>query len=240
MKKLLVISVFILIVFSGCVNTSRPKLVYPENEQDSLYKKVKVLKDSTYFITAELPIQIDSTSYLIHPIGYTKFNNSKYMSFVSRSRGRGKSYMSRDAGSRIDGSFINLKFQHIDSVEMRTLTDKVIRIHSFEHVHFSHSNRQLLIYEINDIDTNLDTYLNSDDIRALYISEIDGSNFKKLSLDYHEVLEWKIIDATHKLFVKTSEDSNKNGVFDKGDTINYYYVDLWSNSLQIVEYFPLQ
>jgi hypothetical protein len=89
------------------------------------------------------------------------------------------------------------------------------------------------------MDSNKDGKLDSNDIKDLYISTIDGSNFKKLSVEFQEFIDWNVIDSQNRLYFRTIEDINKNGAFDKDDKVHYQYVDLLDKELKVVEYNPI-
>ena len=100
--------------------------------------------------------------------------------------------------------------------------------------------KQLLVYEMEDADTNQDGAINESDIHGLYISALDGTGFQKISPDLQEVIGWNVIHQRGRLYFRTLEDANKNGAFDKSDIVHYFYVDCKVNPLQVHEYFPLQ
>jgi len=88
------------------------------------------------------------------------------------------------------------------------------------------------------MDTNKDGKLDANDIKSLYISEISGNHFMKLSPDFQELIDWNLIEEKNRLYFRTTEDTNKNGDFDKDDTVFYYYVDLLDKEWKINEYKP--
>jgi hypothetical protein len=60
-----------------------------------------------------------------------------------------------------------------------------------------------------DADTNRDGKLDSSDIKSLYLSEISGKRFTKVSMDLQELIDWNLIDS--KAAFRTVEDTNKMG-----------------------------
>ena len=50
--------------------------------------------------------------------------------------------------------------------------------------------------------------------------------------------DWNLIEAKNRLYFRTTEDTNKNGDFDKDDTVFYYFVDLMHKELKLNEYKP--
>jgi hypothetical protein len=89
------------------------------------------------------------------------------------------------------------------------------------------------------MDSNGDTKLDGNDIKNLYISEINGANFTKLSVDLQELIDWNIIESQNRLYFRTIEDINKNGAFDKDDKVHYQFVDLLTKDWKVIEYTPI-
>lgn len=133
-------------------------------------------------------------------------------------------------------------FQHIDSVSLHPLTEVVMQIQTATYLNTiaDKTKKQILVYSVFDEDTNRDSKIDSKDIKSLYISNIDGSNFKKLSEELHEVLDWSVIESQNRLYFRTIEDINKNGAFDKKDNVNYYYLELDKEEWEINSYNPFQ
>ncbi len=205
------------------------------NHKDSI--EVELKKDSSEIEIADLPINIDSTDYLIHPIGNIKEYTSRYSSKSSYA-----SYnVSNQNSYSIGGEFSNIKFQHKDSSKLKPLFDKIVKIKS---VHFlyeikKNTGLEFLVYKVKDIDTNGDLKLNHLDINTLYISKMDGSSLKKLTKHLDQIIDWKTIPELNRLYLKSITDTNKNGDFDKEDKVNYSYVDLTDSELKLIEYHPI-
>ena len=133
--KNLIILVFTTIILTSCENNEKPKVIYPENGK---IETLELKKDSTLIEIADLPIHIDSTKYLIHPIGEYEIYNYRGSSssssgyFSSSSYGSGSFDVSRLNSYEITGNLYNLKFEEIESEKNRLLTEKNIRIKSVE------------------------------------------------------------------------------------------------------------
>ncbi|WP_179348216.1 hypothetical protein [Winogradskyella pacifica] len=208
------------------------------SHDDSITTEIK--KDSSKIEIADLPILIDSTDYLIHPVGNITDYNSRSSSYK-----KGRDYtsysVSRYNNFSISGDFSSLKFQHINSEQLTTLTDDIIEITS---VHFLEDIRQqtglqYLVYTIRDADTNKDAKLDSNDVETLYISHVDGTNLKKLTPNLAQIVDWEVIPKLKRLYFKSISDTNKNGEFYKNDKVNYHYVNLENEDLSIINYNPL-
>ena len=96
-----------------------------------------------------------------------------------------------------------------------------------------------MVYTMFDTDTNRDGKLDSSDIKSLYLSEISGERFTKVSADLEELIDWNLIDSKSRLYFRTVEDTNKNGQFDKNDVVHYNYIDLSNNEWKVSSYEPI-
>ncbi len=238
-SKIIFIALTSLLLFNCQEEKEMPKVTY-ENTSKTEIKAAPV--DSSQIAIADLPIQMEGTNYLIHPIGDFRVYEGRAKSTYGTSNTDKVSYsVSNYNRFELTGFLQNLKFQHIDSTEMRFLTDKKMVINNVSYLNtiFEKSKKQLLIYTIVDMDTNRDKKLDSNDIKALYISEIGGQNFKKLSADMQELIDWNLVESKNRLYFRTIEDTNQNGQFDKNDRINYHFVDLLSADFVIENYNPI-
>jgi hypothetical protein len=198
--------------------------------------------DSLEIQMADLPVNLDSTSYLLHPIGEFQLRDKRGgIVFKSSGYGSNKFTVSNSGGYGITGNLSNILFQHISSEKLTPLTNKNMKIQSASFLWEFHNktNKGILVYEINDSDSNNDGYINSNDIKSLYLSKIDGSGFKKLTQTNNELIQWKFISIKDRLYFKTIKDSNKNGEFEETDKVFYKYVNLDSPDFEIMEYNPI-
>ena len=239
MKYLLILG-FTVILFNSCGNEEKPIVIYPENGQS---ENVELKKDSTLIEISDLPIHIDSTKYLIYPIGEFKMYGagSSKIYFGSTSYYDGSFKISGFNQYEISGNLNNLKFQHIESEDLIPLTDKIIKISSVSFLRdiFNLTKRQYLVYRVWDQDTNRDKKLDNDDIETLYISKIDGTKFAKLTSEYQELIDWSTVKVKNRLYFRSIEDTNKNGEFDESDKIHYQYVNLNNEDWKVMEYQPI-
>ena len=237
MRNILILGILI-IVITSCGKNDKPKVIYPE---DGITKNQELKKDSTLIEIADLPIHIDSTKYLIHPVGEYQIYGPRGSSFSSSSFGSGSFSISGYHGYEISGNLYNLKFEEIESEKTRMLTDKNIRIKSVRFLDeiFDITKEQFLVYRILDKDTNLDKKLNDNDISTLYISNIDGTTFTKLTAEFHELIDWDVLAVKNRLYFRSIEDSNKNGDFDKEDKISYQFIDLSDKEWKVKQYKPI-
>lgn len=239
MKKSGYLFLFVLLVVTACTQKPEPpKVTYKEPTE----AKPEIKIDTTQIKVADLPVLMEGTKYLIHAIGDVRLyenRSSKYGSSKTNSVSYSISNYNR---FELTGYLSNLKFQHIDSVNVKNLTDKVVEIHTVTYLEeiSKKLNRGILVYTMVDSDTNRDRKIDSNDIKTLYISEINGTHFVKLSADLEELIDWNTIEAQNRLYFRTIEDINKNGSFDKNDLMHYYYVDLKNPVWEVVKYNPFE
>lgn len=240
MKKsiLFILAISSLFTIVSCTKKEeeKPKVKY---EEPVAKKEVKV--DSAQIKVADLPVHMEGTKYLIYPIGEMRIYDDSYKSSGS-SRMENVSYaISNYNRYELTGYFENLKFQHIDSTSINVLTDKKVQIQTATYLNVvaARTKKHILVYTLVDSDTNQDGKTDSNDIRSLYISDISGKRFTKLSQDMQELIDWNVIDAQNRLYFRTIEDINKNGAFDKNDLVHYHYADLLSPEWEVATYEPV-
>lgn len=239
-NTLIVIIALSSLLFVACKEeTQKPKVIYDEARSGKVQTK-KV--DSTQIKVADLPVHMDGTKYLIHPIGDIRVYDDSNRSYgTSRTNGSVSYAISNYNRFEITGYFENLKFQHVDSIALRPLTTKKIQIQTATYLNTiaDKYRKQIILYTLVDADTNQDGKVDVNDIKSLYISDAAGKGFKKLSQDVQELIDWNLIDAQGRAYFRTIEDINKNGAFDKNDKVHYHYVNLLSKDWAITDYEPV-
>ena len=223
-------------LFSGCKKdeAEKPKVTYETTSK----AKPEVVNDTNQIEVADLPINMEGTTILIHPIGVITGNKKG----IKSSNESEESFTVSNYGEyQITGYLKNLKFQEIGKDTLRPLTDKRILIETATYLKtFADKTKQeLMVYSLADMDTNKDGKLDSSDIKSLYISTISGRKFTKLSSDFQELIDWKIIESKNILFFRTIEDTNKNGEFDAEDNLQYYFVNLLDKDWKVSAYNPI-
>ena len=242
MKK----AAFIALAFTVALITSckeekpKPKVIY---EDARTAKNQPKKADSTQIKVADLPVLMEGTKYLIHPVGDIRIYDDSNRSYGSSRTNSSVSYaISNYNRFEITGYFQNLKFQHLDSTALRPLTDKKIQIQTATYLNTiaDKTKKQILVYTLVDADTNRDGKVDANDIKSLYISNSSGTGFKKLSGDVQELVDWNVIEAQNRVYFRTIEDINKNGAFDKNDVVHYHYADLMSPEWGVTDYKPVE
>ena len=150
-----ILGLAILFLVSCKKEQTTPKVTY-EDSKSKLETSAKI--DSSSIKIADLPVLMEGTKYLIHPIGDVRVYDD-YKSVYGSSKTNQVSYaISNYNRFELTGYFTNLKFQNIDSTEVRTLTTNRIQIQSvtFLNTFAEKTKKQILVYSFVDNDTNKD------------------------------------------------------------------------------------
>jgi len=233
---------YIAIFLVGTVISCREEVKKPKVSYD-VSNKVSVTKaDSSQIEIADLPIQLEGTDYLIHPVGdlrvYERGSKVRYGSSTVND----VSFTIANLGEyEITGYLQNLKFQKVDSDSIRPLSDKPILILTATYLKpvADKTSNKVMVYTLTDSDTNKDGKIDTSDIKTLYLSDISGENFTKVSADLEELVDWSLIESKNRLYFRTIEDTNQNGQFDKSDVLHYNYIDLASKKWEVKAYKPI-
>lgn len=235
-KVNLILFLSFFLILSCNEKEEKPKVIYEEAP-----KEVVAKKDTTQIRVADLPVFMNGTSYFIHPVGELRIYDIKSKSsYGSLGTGNVSHAVSNYNRFEITGYLDNLYFQHIDSSTTKPLTDKQLIIQSATYLNTvaEKSKKQIMVYTVADMDTNRDSKIDQNDIKSLFLSLSSGEDFTKLTPDYHELIDWNILEVKNRLYLRTIQDSNKNGDFDQDDAVYYYYVDLLEKEWKLNEYKP--
>jgi len=240
MKKvyIIVLGISFLLLASCKEESEKPKVIYDASNKGKEMAKV----NSTQIAIADLPIQMQGTNYLIHPVGdLSIYQNRAKSNYGSISTDQVSFTVSNTSELEITGYLRNLKFQKIGSDSIKALTDKPVLIQTATYLKSvaDKAKQQIMVYTLADVDTNKDGKLDSSDIKALYLSEISGEKLTKISADFQELIDWSLIESKNLLYFRTVEDTNKNGQFDKNDVLHYNYVDLSNKEWKVSSYQPI-
>ena len=234
---------YIALILVGTLVSCKDEVQKPKVIYDATNKAKEIAKtDSTQIEIADLPIQMEGTSYLIHPVGDLRVFEKGTKSRYGSSSVNDFSFTISNLGEfEITGYLQNLKFQKIDSDSIRSLSDKPVLIMTATYLKSiaDKSLNQVMVYTLTDADTNKDGKIDTGDIKTLYLSDISGENFTKVSADLEELVDWSIIDSKNRLYFRTIEDTNQNGQFDKNDVLHYNYIDLAAKKWEVKSYQPI-
>ena len=205
-KSISIISVVLLAIsLSSC-----RKVVKQYAVEDKPINEISQSEKNNTLI-AQLPIKIDSTNYIIFPIGQAK-----------KDRGIDKISYSKD--NYYDYYLDNIVFQNISTDETHLLSKSSIKIVSFEQLR-DHQNRpeKLMIYTVID---DLSSNNSKEPYTVLYVGSLDGKIFKRMSPKDHQLQNWKYISEASKIYYQTLEDIDGNGEFDSQDRQHLYSLSI--------------
>lgn len=228
------------LMFVSCGQV-KPKIAY-NGTIDTTSVVDDRIKDTTKILVSELPVRFDSTNTILFAIGlvdlqgrggYSKISSGSYSDSDIAA-----SYFNQDY---LIGNFINIVFKDPDGRE-RKLTDQKIRIRRINFLRniFESTGTGYLLYTISDRDSNGDKELDFSDLEALYISKIDGTDFRKLTRELHEFYDWNMIKGDNRIYYRTLEDQNKDGNLNNKDKFHYYYIVFTGDSYSVAEYNPVK
>ncbi|RAR75744.1 nucleoside/nucleotide kinase family protein [Flavobacterium aciduliphilum] len=229
----------LMVLFVGCKNEAdKPKVTYNTKE-----KAINVKNDTAQIKVADLPIHFEGTSVLLFPVGdINVYGRTSGMTYDSSSSETQQSFtISNNTENEITGFLQNVGFQEIGNDSICKLTEKPILIETitFLKTIADKTKKQFLIYTLTDSDTNTDGKIDSNDVKSLYLSNVKGEGFVKLSPDIQELIDWNVVENLNRIYFRTIEDINKNGAFDKEDKVRYYYLDLLAKESKVMEYTPI-
>ncbi len=152
---------------------------------------------------------------------------------ISTQKARGGSRLSKDSYYADSyPQYWNLIFYDIKSGETKLLTDKKTRISDFR----TNLNevgtilKRSVLYEIGDTDFDSDKKLTYLDPEQLYISDVSGEGFRRLSPENEHLTGYQIVPNTDKIIFQTLRDTNGDKKFDKKDEVIWYLIDLSNES----------
>jgi hypothetical protein len=228
----------LLIVISCKKEAEQPKVSYDKTNK---HLPKEQPKSASIITVADLPIHFTGSDYLIFPIGQVTVsdNDSKFESSSAE-----VSHVSFSVSDHIDneitGNLKQIKIQKINSDSLVALTSKNIIIESITFLKdIKLKNKShILVYEVADNDTNKDGIINVHDIKSLYLSEDSGTRFTKITNDFEELLDWNLVEVKNRIYLRTVEDTNKNGAMDAKDQLRNGYINLLDNEWKATEYKP--
>lgn len=237
MKKIAVLLAgFAIPLFLSCKKEEpeTPKVIYETTAKSKAANKI----DTTQIQIADLPIHIQGTNFMVHPVGDFRVYERKIRSGYGYEKGSFS--ISNYSEFEITGFLQNLKFQEMNSDSLIALTDKPVLIQTATFLKIlAATKKQIVVYNMSDMDTNKDGRIDANDIRSLYISEIGGAKLTKISPELEELVDWNLVEAKNRLYFRTIEDTNKNGEFDKNDVLHYSYIDLSDKDWKVINYNPI-
>ena len=179
--------------------------------ENSKYETINLLVNN--------PIVLDSSDWVLYPLTLEELEETE-MGFKSSSYSRQHAYW-------------NISFYNSRTKETRLLSDSLkMLINSISPKNNviiqseirKKENEGLIYYSITTKDFNLDGKLNSDDPKYLFISEPSGQDFKQVSPDNFDLLNWQTIRESNKILIQARKDLNNDKEFDSDDeTVPFIY-----------------
>ena len=193
-------------------------------------------------LVSELPVKFGGTDVRIFAIrNADPKERDGYSGMGSGSYGNPESASSHFGSDILAGNFVNLLFEDKNGKE-RKLTDKEIRIKrvTFLREIFNKTKTGYLLYSVGDSASNADKKSDQSDRQSLYISNIDGSGFNKLTKESHHLYDWSTIKGENRIYYRSLEDINKDGKSDGKDRFHYYFADFTGEKYSVTEYNPIK
>ncbi len=163
------------------------------------------------------PEIIDDSDWLIFPLAHKARSKTPF--------GSKRSYN--------NPGYWNIAFYNIKTGQTRLLSDSlkmIIHSHQIKTRLVARVEGQLeksermLFYLIGTKDANRDGKLNFADPKYLFVSDLSGNNFRQISPDGYDVVDWWHIDGTAKILIQTRKYSDKKQ--DKAPVNIFFSYDL--------------
>jgi len=217
-------------LFSACTEKKNISL---DDEQANSLSMDSLFEDTTKILNVSLPALIDTTNQiLVHEIQITG-GKGRDISFSSK---KSADYYGAGPG------LINLIFEDVKNNKSYLLTNNQLQIPSYEVC--NHLKRKIgkayILFRVIDKDYNNDGVLDGRDIQSLYMSNIDGTSFSKITKDKEILRDGEWMYPLNRYYFRTSEDPDKKGYSGLQDKVHYYYIQFDEQGYQIVEYNPLE
>lgn len=165
------------------------------------------------------PTVLDSSDWIIYPLTLEELEETE-KGFKSSSYGRQYAYW-------------NIAFYNTKTKQTRILSDSLkMLINSItpKNDAIIHSgqrekrNEGFIYYSITTKDYNQDGKLNSDDPKYLFFSDLSGKDFKQISPDNFDLINWQTIHESNKILIQARKDINIDNKFDGDDeTVSFIY-----------------
>lgn len=173
-------------------------------------------------IQYDSPIIIAKTDILLYPL---RLNDGDYQSYK------------RD----VNPNHWNMIFHNIISGKSELLTKEKIIINTFSIGNLENRpnsqatlSDQFIYYDITDSDHDGDKKLTSNDLKKLYISNLEGKSFTRISPNNYNLRTWKIDDKHDSILMDLVKDSNGDKKFDDNDEVEYFIYNLKTGVLKAV------
>jgi len=173
--------------------------------------------DDKVIINMDKPMIIDSTDYIIFPIGNVNHNKRKSYSIESSS----DSY-------QYFGQYNNIVFYDKINNNYHVLNDSALNIQDFNIFRnfYEQLQKVYIFYNIYDTDFNKDGKIDYQDPTSLYISDANGHNFMKVLPENLSLIDITPDKIESKIYIRAYSDSNNDFIFNSSDKISILCFDL--------------
>jgi hypothetical protein len=214
MKKVISIALLNILIASGCTEESKT-ISTDETNNTPTKGQPKVQYDS--------PIIVNKTDVLLYPL---KLNENDDHDSYKR---------------EVNVNHWNLIFYKIISGKSELLTKEKIIINSFNIGHSENApnhqatlSDQFIYYNITDSDYDGDKKLTVKDPSKLYLSNLEGKSFTRISPNNYNLASWKIDDKHDLILMDLIKDSNGDKEFNNKDEVEYFTYNLKTGILKAV------
>jgi hypothetical protein len=159
------------------------------------------------------PIELNDGDIIAIPIGnyMAKWNKTK------------KSYDSRSYETMTNW---NLLFHNRMMDSTYLLTQEKMYLSQIQTPNTESNTPEHILYYTYAKDTDTNGILNYDDAQQLYVSNLDGSEFRQITLNNESLEHIRRSKRKNEIYIKTLIDSNKDLKFTPDDTEQWYIYDL--------------
>ncbi|MGM9478448.1 hypothetical protein ACS5PU_18630 [Pedobacter sp. GSP4] len=205
----------------GLLSSALLTLACTEESKTVSVNETSTTKTKVYpKIKYDSPIIVDKTDMLIYPLRLNSDDEESYK---------------REANT----AHWNLVFYNTISGQNELLTKEKIIINSFSigqaekaSNHPATLSDQFIYYNITDSDYDGDKKLTSKDPSKLYISNLEGKSFTRISPNNYELSSWKIDDKHDLILMNLTKDSNGDKEFNDEDEVEYFVYSLKTKTLK--------
>lgn len=227
--KSITLTLLFIVLLASCTEKKNYPVIH-DGEQANSLSMDSLFEDTTKVLNVHLPDLIDSVNQiLVHEIHIT--GTKEYS----------RSFSMKKSKDYYGTTLVNLIFEDVINSKSYLLTNNQLQISSYKVTDWlkKRIGKTYIIYRVIDKDYNKDGVLDNRDISSLYISDIDGKSFTKITKDKEDLKDSEWMYPLNRYYFRTTEDSNKDGYFDHKDKVHYYYIQFNEQGYQVIEYNPL-
>jgi gas vesicle protein len=240
-----VLILVVLVLFEGKRSHPQDGLRLAKNDSTKVIesKKTQVLVYGDY-------MDLDSTSYLLIPLGMKTVEDQEDRLLKIKSSGAGDYSSESYNGSyrNYKYNFYSLDFGNCNNIifynkktdESHLLLQKptVISQFYFPHYEKEYTGKKywFILLGIIEEDTNGDGYINNEDAEKVYIANLSGENMKQITPDNTQLVDWYIDMSTNSILMKVRYDTDNDKKFNNYDEIDILKtsIDMPSEGKQII------